>query len=291
MGRVDVVVVTYNSRDEIRDCVSPLAADPTLNVIVVDNASGDGTPEVIQDLELTVIRNPGNRGFGSACNTGWAAGSAPFVLFLNPDARVDPASIHELADSLANDERAGIVGPQIRNADGTIQASQRRFPSHAASFAHAFFLHRVLPRTRLSFDISNPREYESVRHPDWVSGACLLIRRELLELVGGFDERFFMYCEDMDICRQARSAGLAVRYEPSVVVQHAGAASAPRAHMVATMIRSRLLYARKHRTWLGYQVERLAIALDSLTHALVTTQGPEARRLYLNSLRAALTKP
>ena len=289
MPRIDVVVVTYNSAEHIRACVEPLCADDGISVIVVDNNSSDATLDVLAPLPLTVIRREDNRGFAFGCNAGWRAGAAPSVVFLNPDSQADPGAILALADRLEGEPPTGIVGPTIVDERGSVYLSQRRFASFAISLAAAFFVPRLRPATRWSLDVADDAAYRRPGTPDWVSGACLAIRRELLEETDGFDEGFFMYYEDMDLCRRARDAGAEVRYDPSIRVIHVGGASAPRARLIPVMTRSRLRYARKHHGRRGELLERLATALHSLTHVALTTQGGEARRGYLAALRTALT--
>jgi GT2 family glycosyltransferase len=289
--RVDVVVVTYNSHDHANDCVASLCTDPRLNVIVVDNDSSDGTADTLEDLRLTLVRAPTNGGFACGCNIGWRKGAAPQVLFLNPDARTTPDDVLRLADVLDAEPRVGAVGPRILETDGSLQHSQRVFPSLRASFGRALFLHRLFPRSQWSFDIARASAYDTPASPDWLSGACLLVRRSLLEALDGFDERFFMYCEDMDLCRRIRDVGYSVRYDPVVAVTHAGGASVPRARTIAIMTTSRLLYAAKHASGAGYWLERAAIGLEGLTHAALTSQGAEARRGYVRSFFTAMTGP
>jgi GT2 family glycosyltransferase len=154
----------------------------------------------------------------------------------------------------------------------------------ATSIAAAFFLPRIRPTTRWSLDVAAEDAYAAPGAPDWVSGACLGIRRDVLEETRGFDERFFMYYEDMDLCRRVRDAGFDVRYDPSTRVVHVGGASAPRELLIPVMTRSRLLYARKHRGLAGELTERFAAALHAMTHVALTTQGSAARRGYLRAL-------
>jgi GT2 family glycosyltransferase len=283
VARIDVVVVTYNSRLHVRDCVAPLCGDPAISVIVVDNDSRDGTLDTLEGLPLTAIARDVNGGFGSGCNVGWRTGSSPNVVFLNPDSLVEPASMLALADRLENDPRIGILGPKIVDEEGRVQFSQRRFPSFGASLAVAFFVPRIRPTTRWSLDVADADAYRVTASPDWLSGACVAVRRDVLELLGGFDEHFFMYHEDIDICKRARDAGFDVRYEPSVTVMHVGGASAARTRLIEVKARSRLLYARKHHGRLGELSERATGGLHSLTHLLFTTQGVDARRGYLGA--------
>lgn len=286
-ARADVVVVTHNSRDRIRACVEPLSRSPELSVIVVDNDSRDGTLEVLADLPIRAVQRRDNLGFSFACNLGWRDGGSPTVVFLNPDTIAEPATILRLAGLLEEDRTVGAVGPLLHDEHGGIHMSQRRFPTAAISFAAAFFLPRLWTATPWSVDVGDMDAYRRSGSPDWVSGACVALRRDVLAQIGGFDERFFMYYEDMDLCRRVRNRGLDVRFEPSVSVTHIGAASAPRARLIPVMTESRLLYADKHRGPRGLFTERAATIVHGLTHALVTTQGPEARRGYVRSLAIA----
>lgn len=283
MARIDVVVVTYNSSAYVRGCVEPLCRAPAISVIVVDNNSQDDTLGTLVDLPLTVVARPDNRGFGFACNVGWRAGDAPNVVFLNPDSRTDAQSIVALAELLESDPRIGVAGPQIVDEQGRPQLSQRRFPTTMTSIGAAFFIPRVWPTSRWSLDIADSASYNVAGSPDWVSGACLAIRRRVLDASGGFDERFFMYHEDMDLCRRVRDAGLDVRYDPASRVVHVGGASAPRTQLIPVMAQSRILYARKHGGRRGEILERFAGVLHALTHLLLTTQGKDARRGHLRA--------
>jgi N-acetylglucosaminyl-diphospho-decaprenol L-rhamnosyltransferase len=285
---VDVVVVTYNSRDHVQRCLAALGSDPRLAITVVDNASSDGTPELLERDDVRLLAQSHNGGFAVGCNIGARAGSAPVIVFLNPDSEVTPEGLLGLAECLRRDPRVGAVGPQIRDEDGRLQWSVRRVPSFATSLGSAFFIPRIWPRTRWSLDVATPATYAQATSADWVSGACLAVRRELFEQLGGFDERFFMYYEDADLCRRVHEAGFDVRYEPSVEVVHVGAASAPRARMIPTMTDSRILYARKHGGARGEAVERALTALHALTHVALTTQGREARVGHLHALEKAL---
>jgi N-acetylglucosaminyl-diphospho-decaprenol L-rhamnosyltransferase len=278
-ARVDVVVVTYNSADHIRACVAPLCAHPEIAVTVVDNDSADQTLERIADLDLAAIPRHDNRGFGFAC----------IVVFLNPDSRAEPESIVAMADRLEEAGHAAILGPQIVDDVGVVQLSQRRFPSLGTSLASALFVPRIWPTTRLSTDIADPPAYSASGSPDWVSGACLAIRRDVLESTGGFDERFFMYYEDMDLCRRVRDQAYEVRYDPSIQVMHVGGASAPRARLIPVMTESKLLYTKKHSARLSAQLDRCLTALHALTHLALTTQGAEGRRGYLRALRISVS--
>jgi len=291
-ARVDVVVVAYNSADTLEGCVAPLESEPDMRVIVVDNASPDDTAAALAGFDVDLIRAGANRGFSAGCNIGVAAGSAPYVLLLNPDARIEPGDLTALLDVLDQHPAVGIVAPRILEADGHVAFSQRRFPRRVSTFAQALFLHRVWPRAGWTDEvIRDPGVYTAGGSPEWVSGACLLTRRTLLDAIAGLDESFFLYCEDTDLCARVRDAGFDVRYEPSATAHHAGGASAPRDQLLAVLARSRVAYARKHGGSVAAVLEAVGVALGHLTHAAASAFRPDAFRGHVRALTAIVRMP
>lgn len=287
-ARVDVVVVAYNSRDHLRDCLMPLLAFDEVNVIVVDNASPDDTPVVVAGLPVTLIRNSENLGFGRACNIGWRSGSAPFVVFLNPDARLDRDSLERLVGGVERDA-AGLAAPRTVTSTGRLVYSQRTFVGVGAIWAQTFYLHRLLPNaSRMDGIVRDPALYEQVQTPEWVSGACMLLRRSVLETLGGFDERFFMYCEDMDLCHRVRNLGLDVVYEPRATAIHDEGSSAPSWRMVPVLVRSRVAYAEKYLGGWRRVAARTGIALHEASRAVFARGGGAARAGHFRGLLVAL---
>ena len=286
--RVDAVVVSYRSAATLRDCVTSLLAIPGVAVTVVDNASPDDTLATIEDLDTQTIRSQRNGGFSFGCNLGAARGDAPFLLFLNPDARMGAAALDALVNALTTDPEAGVAGPRLLE-DGELAWSQRRFPRLRSTFAEALFLHRLLPRASWTDElIREPAVYERPGSPDWISGACMLVRRELFEAIGGFDERFFLYCEDADLCRRVWDAGYAVRFVPAAEVSHVGGASSGTGETRAIGARSRVLYARKHLRPAAARMEALGVALGEATHAATAMHRPATRRGHVAALRRVL---
>jgi N-acetylglucosaminyl-diphospho-decaprenol L-rhamnosyltransferase len=283
---VDVVVVSYNSRDRLRGCVEPLMNLKDVFVTVVDNASSDRSLDVVADLPVRTIPAGRNGGFAFGCNLGWRAGSAPYVLFLNPDARIDGQSIELLAAVLDEDHDSGAVGPKILEPDGSIAPSQRRFPRLRSTYSQAFFLHLAFPESTWADELVRGESHYTRRaSPDWVSGACLMVRRSLLERLHGFDEEFFLYCEDKDLCQRIRDVGYDVIYEPAAVATHEGGASAPPEHVLPVLAASRVRYARKHRGSLPAFLERLGVAIGAMTRIVASGR----RRAHARSFRAALS--
>ena len=283
------MVVSHNSAGDIQGCVGPLMNAGGVRVHVVDNASSDGTRTLLATLAVNAIVRENNGGFASGCNAGWQAGSAPYVLFLNPDARIVPDAIQRLVQVLLNEAAVGAVGPRIEHSDGSLAFSQRRFPRRRSSLAQAIFLHRLPGAKKWGDDLVRDRSaYERSGEPDWVSGACILLRRTDLERLGGWDERFFMYREDIDLCRRLRAIGLTVRFEPTAVAVHLGGASARPEQMVPVLAASRVRYARKHDGRLGAAVERFSVGLHAVTHAVAGRGNAAHRAGHLRALLGAL---
>jgi GT2 family glycosyltransferase len=287
---VDVIIVSYNSRDRLRACVEPLLELPEVHVIVVDNASADASLEAIEDLDVTAVQLPQNGGFAHGVNEGWRRGVSPFVLLLNPDARIDGASLRTMIELLEAEPEIGAVAPRIVDEEGALDYSQRRFPRLRSTYSRAFFLHRIFPRADWVDEVVRDEgAYASRRTADWVSGACILVRRTALEELGGLDDGFFMYSEDIDLCRRLWEAGYSVVYEPLAAVEHEGGASAPRTELLPVLAASRIRYAHKHQHVAVATLERIGVALEALTHLVVARGGIAARSGHWRALRGVIT--
>jgi N-acetylglucosaminyl-diphospho-decaprenol L-rhamnosyltransferase len=283
---IDAVVVSYRSGATLRGCVESLAEVPGVRVTVVDNASPDDSLATIADLPLDVVRSPRNGGFSYGCNLGAARGQAPLLLFLNPDARIDASALDALREALLAQPSAALVGPRILDEDGALAWSQRRFPRRRSTFAQALFLHRLWPLASWTDElIRDPGVYERPGTPDWVSGACMLVRRAAFTDIGGFDEGFFLYCEDTDLCKRIWDLGFDVRYEPLATARHHGGHSAPRSGLLPVLAESRLRYARKHAGRTGATAQTAAIALHAATHWLAAARRPAHARGHAAALR------
>jgi N-acetylglucosaminyl-diphospho-decaprenol L-rhamnosyltransferase len=222
---LSAVVVTYRSADLAVACVSSLRADGVTEIVVVDSASGDGVAErlAVLDPSCLVLAMPANRGYGAAANAGAAATSGAAVLICNADLVVQPGTRAALLDALTRDGRLGAVGPRIDRPDGTRYPSARSFPSLVDAAGHGFV---GLVTTQNPWSRRYLRtDAEEAGPVDWVSGACLAVRRRAWDAVGGFDEAFFMFMEDVDLCRRLHAAGWGVAYEPAGRVVHAEGAS------------------------------------------------------------------
>ena len=286
---VDAVIVAYNSRDTLRACVEPLAALPWVKVTVVDNASPDDSAAVVADLPIHTIRAPRNGGFAYGCNLGSAAGAAEFVLFLNPDAVIEPPSLRTLVNALREDPALGGAGPRTLGDEGRLLLTQRRFPRLRSTYSQALGLHRVAPQASWAGEvISRPDDYARPGEPDWLSGGCVLMRRAALDEAGGLDEGFFLYSEETDLFRRLRDSGWYARFEPRATAYHKCFGSAPRESTAPILASSRVRYARKHHGALVSLLEAIGVAIDALARAAAWAHRPARRRGHLAAARAAL---
>jgi GT2 family glycosyltransferase len=290
MSAVDVIVVSYNSADYLRGCVEPLSAVPGYTVIVIDNASKDASLDTVSDLPIKAVALQQNGGFAYANNVGLRHGNAEHVLFVNPDARIRPEAVERLAGILDQSERVGAVGPRIIDQGGTLDFSQRRFPRITSTFARALFLHHVFPTSGWTDDlIRDERAYQSAHAVDWISGACILARRDVVTTIGGWDESYFHYGEDIDLCRMIWDAGYEVQFEPGAEALHVGGASADRRDLAPLLARSRIRYMRKHRGEGAAMLVRAGVALEAVARIVAGRGGWNARAGHARALKVAVS--
>ena len=229
MARLSVVIVSFNSAGTLPACLRALRDHgpmPPHDVVVVDNASQDDTAAMlVRDWpSVTLLRQDANLGFAAANNRGIRATRGDRLLLLNPDAAVTAHAVEGLMTALDGDPTVGIAGPRIVDPDGRAELS---FGPHISPWAEAWQKLRVRALER-GWPLMGPwveRQTQRPQHPDWVSGACWLARRTVLETAGLFDERFFLYTEDVDLCARVRSGGHRIAFVPSSVVRHTRGAS------------------------------------------------------------------
>lgn len=251
---VSVVIVSYNSRADLPACLESLREHTrgiSLEVIVVDNASADGTAAFVETCYpwVRLVRRSKNIGLSGALNEGVAVSSGRFVMALNPDTRMEHEVLAPLAAYLREHPEAGIVAPKLLNDDGSLQLSCRAFPGYStALFGRYSLLTRLLPRNRHSKRyLMGGYDHASIRDVDWVSGAALMFPRAVFDGVGGWDAGFFMFSEDVDFCRRVHDAGYRVVYFPQVALYHRiGVSRRAPARIVVARHRSMWRYYRKH---------------------------------------------
>ena len=212
-------------QDLLRACLQSVdsgRSNLTLEVIVVDSGSRDGTPKMVAEEFpwVKLVARPDNVGFPKGNNIGLEAASGRFVLLLNPDTEIIGEALPTMVHYLKTRPEAGVVGPQLLNPDGSVQSSRRRFPTLATGFFESTWLEAVAPRSVLERYYALDMPDSAAAAVDWVTGAAMLVRREVIEQVGGMDEGYFMYSEELDWCRRIKEAGWQVVYLPSAQVMH-----------------------------------------------------------------------
>jgi GT2 family glycosyltransferase len=251
---LSITICSWNTVGDLRACLKSLRAakeEGAFEVIVVDNASEDGSADMVANEfpEFVLLRQHTNLGFTGGHNLAIAKRSGRHVALLNSDTVVHPGAIKRLIAFMRDNPHVGIVGPKLLNPDGSLQMSCRRFPNPVAAAFRNTWLGRMFPNNRftreyLMADFQHDRQMEV----DWVSGAAMFIRGEVVERVGVLDEEYFMFCEDVDLCKRAWKNGWKVVYFPDAVVTHAIGRSTDQApnRMIARFHLSMLRYYTKH---------------------------------------------
>jgi N-acetylglucosaminyl-diphospho-decaprenol L-rhamnosyltransferase len=253
---IDIILVNWNAGGQIQECLLSLSQATQRGyglgqVIVVDNASSDGSANGLSclGLPLTVIQNSSNRGFAAACNQGAAGSTADYLLFLNPDTKILPDSLTKSVECMANPENSdvGILGVQLLEEGGEISRSCSRFPTTKSFISKMLGLNRFFPRWfpdqfYLEWDHLHSRQVEQVM------GAYFFVRDSVFKQVGGFDERFFLYFEEVDLSLRVRQAGWFTYYLATAQCSHTGGGSSRqvRARRLFYVLQSRILYGFKN---------------------------------------------
>ncbi|HEX9942234.1 MAG TPA: glycosyltransferase family 2 protein [Thermoanaerobaculia bacterium] len=284
-----VVVVNHETRDHLRACLETVREEEPAELVVVDNASRDGSAGMVRAgfPEVRILENADNPGYGAAANQGIAACRAPHALLLNSDTRLRPGALAALGRELDRHPRAAVIGPLLLNPDGTRQPSCFPFLTPFNVLAMNTYLNRVVrhaPVLRQRFrPVYSPVPAGEV---PWVKGAALAIRREAFAAVEGFDEAYFLYAEEMDLCWRLRAAGWEVRFTPEAEVVHVEGASTGRLRpeMAVQLFASLARFHRLHSSRGSLARLRWAVSLAMLEHIArdavksLWTRDPERRR-------------
>ncbi len=280
-----VCIVSWNVWEDLQACLESLYSGGnrvSFDVIVVDNASTDATPgRLPEDFpQVKLVANPENRGFASGVNQAIAAGGGRYYFLLNPDTIVPPGALDELISFADAHPQAGIIGPKLRYPDGRLQYSCRRFPTVAAAIFRNTFLEPLIPGVRsVRHYLMTDWEHDEVREVDWLSGAAMLIRAELVEEIGGLDEGFFWGSEDVDYCLRAQQAGWQVLYTPQPEIVHAVGRSSQQAEIKTILHTHRSMYRLYTKHWSRWFGSRWLIWLGIALRAGMLVADCYLRRL------------
>lgn len=264
---LSIITLSYNTLDLVLECVSSLKKEfeielqkGEVEVIVVDNASAkdvtDGVEKGLQGLlGVHFIRSSENLGFGKGNNLAVEKAKGEYVLFLNSDTKTLNKGFLEMTEFLKSNSKVGILGGKLLNSDGTPQLSVGKF----------YNLFNVIVTLfgggRLGFGMSSP---EKISEVDWVSGACMMVKRDLFNKIGGFDKNIFMYMEDMEICYRAKKNGYKTFFYPDVCVKHKEQGSSNRSFAVINIYKGILYFYKKHKSKPEYYIIRFALWLKAI---------------------------
>ncbi len=252
--KLSVIILSWNVRDLLRRALETVfeswGSQPGLEVIVVDNASSDDSVAMVRSLfpQVQLLVNPENQGFTGGNNQGLRAATGDLLFLLNSDTEVLGSALSRMVTYVQQNPDVGLIGPQLLNVDGSVQSSRRRFPSLPILFLESTWLQGLTPPAMLRRYYAQDLPVDEPQDVDWVTGAALLVRREVFAEIGGLDEGFFMYSEELDWCRRIKQAGWRVVYYPDARVIHYGGKSSeqvvPARHIYFQS--SKVRYARKY---------------------------------------------
>jgi len=253
--KLSIIIVSWNVAKDLSNCLKSIGEYPPsgeFEIIVVDNASTDGTVEAVEKNfpEVVIVNNRKNMGFAAANNQGIKLARGQHILLLNPDTIIHPNSIDQLISFMEDNSDVGACGPKLLNEDGTVQRSVRRFPSFRAAFyRHTIFKLLGIFKKQYRKWLMKDFSYDCQAEVCQLMGAALLTRKSVLEEVGGMDERFFMYYEEVDLCYRIKKAGWRIVFTPESEVTHLGGRSAEQvpAGKRIMMLMSMLAFFKKHK--------------------------------------------
>ena len=290
---MSAVIVLWNSKATIEECLKCLGEEfdeigrKDTELLVVDNASTDTSIDSVSRgyPAARILRNQRNLGFGAAVNRAVAQARGDLVLILNPDAFLQLHSLVRLVDTLKADPHTGIVGPALRNREGIPDRSGFREPTWWSELLDLFHLSRLFSVSGAARDVAR----DGCRSVEMLEGSCLLVRKDIFQTLGGFDESFFMYSEEWDLCVRARTAGWKIAWEPRAEVIHIGGVSTGQRtrKMFQELYRSKVLFFRKHGgRWraMAYKLGLYMVALSRLPAAALGPFDRTGRRSYYQEL-------
>jgi N-acetylglucosaminyl-diphospho-decaprenol L-rhamnosyltransferase len=303
---LSIIIVSWNVTELLKACLQSIAQSPlgkyTVETIMVDSASTDDSVQMVRNHFPLVILLPQseNLGFSRCNNIGLQAASGHYVFLLNPDTEIVGDALAQMIAYMDANPTVGILGPHTLNTDGTTQSTRRRFPTLALGFIESTWLQNFAPRHLLDHYYATDIADDSVSEVDWVQGSALLARRDVYTQIGGLDEGYVMYSEEMDWCKRAKVAGWRVVYFGKADIVHHGGKSSEQvtARKHIHFQESKLRYFRKFHGWLPAQVLRLflltsylwQIALESVKSVLGHKRSLRQERIqaYWQVVRSGL---
>jgi len=255
----DIVIVNWNSGEYLFKCVQSIFGSTNKSfvnkVFIIDNNSSDGSLEKINhNTQIEIIKNPENRGFSKACNQGFQRCTAEYVLLLNPDTQLHPTTLSDCISFMHDRYDVDILGCQLLDDNGNITSSCSRFPKPARFFSDALGLAKIAPSVFKPALLMTDWSHQESRKVDQVMGAFMFIRKNIFDKTGYFDERFFVYYEELDFSKRLAETGGITFFNPEIKTIHSGHGTTANVKSFSLFLnlRSRLQYASKHFTKMGY---------------------------------------
>ena len=273
---LSIVIVSWNVSDLLNACLASIyehKGELDIEVIVVDSASADDSVYMVESTfpQVKLLAQKENVGFPRGNNIGMAEATGRYLMLLNPDTVVVGDALQQLVRFLDEHPDVGVVGPQLRFGDGTIQSSRRRFPSVWTGFFESTWLQPYAPKPLLEhFYVEDKADYE-LCEVDWVMGAALVTRREIVDQIGGMDPEYFMYSEELDWCRRIKAAGWRVFYLPAAQIIHYQGKSSEQASTARhiNFNRAKLRYFRRYHGSAAAAFLRLTLLLNFAVQLLL----------------------
>jgi GT2 family glycosyltransferase len=281
MPDLSIIIVSWNVADLLANCLDSILSSsvslqkalndsPTIEIIVVDSGSSDHTISMLQERypQVKLLAQNENLGFTRGNNIGLREAKGRYLLLLNPDTRVLGDALPCMIEYLHKNSDVGIVGPHTLNEDGTTQSTRRRFPNFLIGLFESTWLQPYAPKSLLDYYyIANGTPPDATLDVDWVQGSAMMVRRTVYEQIGGLDEGYFMYSEELDWCKRAKQVGWRVVFLGSATIIHYGGKSSEQAVARSHILfqQSKLRYFRKYHGWLTAQILRLFLLLNYMT--------------------------
>lgn len=304
---LSIIIVNYNTRKITQECIKSVVKNTNgidYEIIVIDNASKDGSVKTLENLSLKIpnlklIKNRQNLGFGKGNNQGMKIAKGKFVLLLNTDTIVHDNALSEMVSWMGENEKVGVATCALKNKDGSLQGTGGYFPTLFRVFAWMFFLEDI-PLLDILIKPFHPIHgqspfykgtglFQKAHRQDWLTAAFFMIRREVVETVGGFDKDYFMYTEEVDYCWRIKSAGWDVWYQPTLSITHLGGASSTQEFPILSEYKGIKLFYKKHMP--GWQYPFLigflkaGAALRTVIFGIL--KGREVAKIYAKAFQTA----
>lgn len=276
---VSILIVNYNTKDLLKQLLISIRENVrkvSFEVIVVDNNSNDGSCELIKNRfsDVNLIINESNVGFSKANNQAAKLAKGKYLLFLNSDTIICENALERMVAFLEKEESTAVVGCKLLNKDNSLQRSCGIFPNLQTEFYFRTFLNRVFPTSKIfgSFKLGS-WDYSSISQVDWVSGACLMIRKKIFDEIGGFDEQLYMYYEDADLCLRVKKLGLKIYFIPDAYLYHlyGGSWHSNREIPIVNSCISSIYFFRKHHKKWKIHILKILILFETFICYFIVT--------------------